>query len=157
MTTITQEELDRIAQQEADELLAAHQTKVPMTAEQIAAAEAEKALLASRAILNSDPQEGAPRARRHGSQRPTGFPEDDEPAPQAPEVVVMRTERPTSGETYGRGPGLDFSKLDPTELSRLAYEAKVAEANLEVCRVQYEAARAEHEKAAAAFLSYLQQ
>lgn len=162
---MTQEELNEIAQREADELLAAHRTVVPMTPEQRAAAEIEKALLASRVILNSDPQEGAPRARRHGSQRPTGFPEDDEP-PAQPQAVPAPSRgtypdgspKPIETITYVQvpAPAVDLADIDPAQLAEFAADAKQKRKIADSLRVEFQEADLLAREAQSRFLAYLQ-
>lgn len=157
---MTQEELDRIAQEEADQLLAAHRTVVPMNPEQRAAAEAEKALLASRTILNSDPQDGAPKAKRRGTQRPTDFGvEEDELTPTVA-VFQPAVATPPGPEAVRPGGYLevsrDMSEIDPMHLAELAEDAKTKRKAADALRVEFQEAERLAREAQSRFLTYLQ-
>jgi len=161
MTTMTQAELDALAQKEADELLANHQTRVSLTPEQIAAAELEKRTLLSSASFKTAGDNG-PRARRLAS-RDQGGPEAPPPGEEisAPRVVHIVREPepfvPVPAALLGPAKDVDLERVDPIQLAELADAAKTAKKTYLSLQAATDEARATYEAAQARFMAYLQQ
>lgn len=162
MAEMTQEELDRLAQEEADQLLAQHQTRVTLTPEELARLEAEKKTLLSRVGMNADPDNG-PRARRLAS-RAQGGPEAPPPSEtmDPPRMVIGRIGVPEGfvpvpPEVLAPRGDVDLERVDPIQLAELAEDAKAWKKRYVALQAELDSVRASYEAAQARFMAYLQQ
>lgn len=163
MAEMTQEDLDRLAQEEADQLLAQHQTRVTLTPEELARLEAEKQTLLSRVGLNADPDNGS-RARRLAS-RDQGGPEAPPPGEEREDPAVRRPAAIRAVEAFVPVPqeilaprgDVDLERVDPMQLAELADAAKAAKKTYLSLAAAADEARATYEAAQSRFMAYLQQ
>lgn len=162
---MTQEELDRLAQEEADQLLAQHQTRITLTPEELARLEVEKKTLLSRVGMNADPDNG-PRARRLASRGQGGA----EAEPYEPQALPSRHTPtqpirhnppaefvPVPAEVLAPRGDVDLERVDPMQLAELADAAKAAKKTYLSLAAAADEARASYEAAQARFMAYLQQ
>jgi len=162
---MTQEELDAIAQKEADELLAAHRAVVTMTPEQIAAAEREKALLVARI---DQPVASGPVARRLAHRGAGGAeaepyepPRIEHLPPHGTPASPRQDDAERAQKAHDRGTVktlvADLENVDPIQLAELAEDAKAKKKSYLALQVACDNARTEYEAAQARFMAYLQQ
>lgn len=164
MTELTQEELDRIAQDEADELLARHRTVVTLSPEELARLEREKHELTGRIALDRD-SGGGPTARRLSSRNAGGVEAEPPASPALTQVVREHYGRATSPAEFvplpaeplqAHGP-VDLEKVDPIQLAEFAEDAKAKRKRYLALQAETDSARAEYEAAQSRFMAYLQQ
>lgn len=157
---LTQEELDAIAQKEADELLANHLAAVTLTPEEIARLEREKQELVGRIALDRD-SGGGPVARRLGTNRhPRELPDYEPPAAQKiPQATIEAVHVEARAiDTIPAATGLvDLEKVDPIQLAELAEDAKAKRKRYLALQTETDTARTEYEQSNARFMAYLQQ